>query len=309
VTSPARFIVQRAAHAALLLLVATVVVFLLVRIIPGDPAEVMLGDRATPEAVRLLRQTLGLDRPLAAQYALYLQRMLGGDLGASIRAGRPVLAVIAERLPATIQLTIAAVALAVLVGLPIGVLSAVRAGSTLEATAFVVSLLGQAMPGYWLGLILINVFAVQLAWLPVSGSGSPGHLVLPAITLSAFMLGLIVRITRSAVLETMGADFIRTARAKGLSEPRLVARHALRPALIPVVTVIGLQIGTLMGGAVVTESIFGWPGVGSLAVLAVLQRDYPVVQGLVLISAATFVAINFLIDVLYSYIDPRVTAR
>ncbi len=302
------FLVRRVVHSALLLAIATFVVFLLVRIIPGDPAEVMLGDRATPDAVRLLRESLGLDRPMLVQYGLYLQHLLRADLGTSIRAGRPVLEIIVERLPATVELAVVAAALAIALGLPVGMLAGARSSSAVQATAFVVSLLGQAMPGYWLGLLLINVFAVGLAWLPVSGRGSVWHLVLPAVTLSAFMLGLIVRITRSSMLETMGADYIRTARAKGLAERRVVGRHALWPALIPVVTITGLQIGTLLGGAVVTETIFGWPGIGSLAVLAVLQRDYPVVQGLVLCSAATFLLINLAVDLLYVYLDPRIAS-
>jgi ABC-type dipeptide/oligopeptide/nickel transport system permease component len=302
------FVARRALHAVVLLAVATLVSFLLVRIIPGDPAEVMLGDRATPEAVRLLRESLGLDRPLLVQYGLYLQRLAHGDLGMSIRAGRPVATIIAERLPATVELATVAAGLAVVVGLPLGVLAGARRSSGLQAAAFAMSLMGQAMPGYWLGLLLINVFAVGLAWLPVSGRGSLGHLVLPAVTLAAFMLGLVVRITRSSILETMGADYVRTARAKGLGEVTVVGRHALWPALIPVVTIIGLQIGTLLGGAVVTETIFGWPGVGSLAVLAVLQRDYPVVQALVLCSALTFLVVNLAVDVLYACLDPRVVS-
>jgi ABC-type dipeptide/oligopeptide/nickel transport system permease component len=266
----------------------------------------MLGDRATPDSVRMLRKSLGLDGPLVVQYTRFIERLLVADLGTSIRAGRPVAEIIAERLPATVELATVSALLALAVGLPVGMLAATRSSSSLRAAAFVLSLLGQAMPGYWLGLLLINVFAVGLAWLPVSGRGSVWHLVLPAITLAAFMLGLVVRVTRSSMLEVMGADYVRTARAKGLGEGRVVGRHALWPALIPVVTITGLQIGTLLGGAVVTETIFGWPGIGSLAVLAVLQRDYPVVQGLVLCSATTFLVINLVVDLLYAYLDPRI---
>lgn len=303
-----RYIVGRALHSGILLLAATLAVFLLLHIVPGDPAETMLGETATPEAVASLRRSLGLDRPLHMQYFSYLLRLTHGDLGLSIRARRPVLDVIMERVPATVELTVTAVLLALSVGIPVGVLSAVRRGSFLETLAFALSLVGQSMPGYWLGLLLINIFAVGLELFPVSGTGSPVHLVLPAVTLSAFMLGLVVRLARSSMLEVMGEDYIRTARAKGLTEGQVVRKHAMRLALIPVVTVVGLQIGTLLSGAVVTETIFAWPGIGSLAVLAVFQRDYPVVQGLVLLSAMVFLYLNFTIDVIYALIDPRIVS-
>jgi ABC-type dipeptide/oligopeptide/nickel transport system permease component len=240
------------------------------------------------------------------QYLTYLGRLAQRDLGTSIRAQRPVLQIIGERAGATVELTLAAIVVAAGLGMPLGILAAVRRRSAVSVAAFGLSLLGQAMPGYWLGLILINVFAVHLAWLPVSGSGSPLHLVLPTVTLAAFMVGLIVRMTRSAMLEVMTADFIRTARSKGLSDRVVVIRHGLSVAMIPIVTVIGLQLGTLFGGAVVTEAIFGWPGIGSLAVLAISQRDYPVVEALVLVSVATFLVINLVVDLLYAYLDPLI---
>jgi peptide/nickel transport system permease protein len=292
-----------------LLLAATLVVFLLLHITPGDPAQLLLGDLGTSEAIAALRKAMGLDRPLPIQYAEYLSRLGLGDLGLSVRTQRPVLEMIAERFPATITLSAAATLIAAGLGIPIGILAALRRGGGIETTAFAVSLVGQAMPGFWLGLLLIQVFAVGLRWLPVSGSDSPAHMILPAVTLSTFMLGLLVRISRSAMLEVMGEDFIRTARAKGLGEPAVLRRHALRSALIPVVTVIGLQIGTTLGGAVVTETIFAWPGIGSLAFAAISQRDYPVVQGLVLVSAAIFLVINLAIDILYAYLDPRIMYR
>jgi peptide/nickel transport system permease protein len=305
----AQFVLQRVLQSVVLLLCATVVVFVLVRIVPADPAQVMLGETATPEAVAALRESLGLDRPLAVQYGLYMRHLLRGDLGLSIRARRPVIDIIRERAGATVELTLAATVLAVGVGIPVGILAAVRRGTVIAAVASGLSLLGQAMPGYWLGLILINVFAVWLPWLPVSGSGTPAHLVLPTVTLAAFMVGLIVRMARSTMLEVMSADFIRTARGKGLRELVVVSRHGLMVALIPIVTVIGLQVSTLFGGAVVTEAIFGWPGIGSLAVLAISQRDYPVVEALVLISVLTFLVVNLLVDLLYVYLDPRVAYR
>jgi peptide/nickel transport system permease protein len=305
----ASFVLRRALQSILLLGGATVVVFLLVRMVPADPAQLMLGESATPEAVASLRRALGLDRPLHEQYVVYLRRLLAGDLGLSIRASRPVLDIIAERAPATVQLAVAATVLAVGLGVPVGILAAVRRGSVSAATAFVLSLVGQAIPGYWLGLILMHVFSVQLAWLPVSGSGSLPHLVLPAVTLAAFMLGLIVRMTRATMLEVMTADFIRTARGKGVAEVRVIVRHGLSVALIPIITIIGLQVSTVLGGAVVTEAVFGWPGIGSLAVLAISQRDYPVVEALVLISVLTFLLVNFVVDLLYAYVDPRVTLQ
>lgn len=267
----------------------------------------MLGELATPEAVASLRKSMGLDRALVEQYARYMGRTLQGDLGLSIRARRPVVQVILERAPATVRLTLAAATIATAIGIPVGVLAAARRGSGPETLAFALSLVGQAMPAYWLGLILISVFSVELKWLPVSGMGSLSHIVLPAITLAAFVVGLVVRLTRSAMLDVLGEDYVRTARAKGLSEARVLFKHGLRPALIPVMTVLALQVGTLLGGAVITETIFAWPGIGGLAVLAIFQRDYPVIQALVLLSALTFVVINFVIDVLYAVLDPRIT--
>lgn len=302
-----RFLLKRIGGSFVLLIGTTIVVFLLLHIVPGDPAEVMLGETATPAAVAQLRHALKLDRPLPEQYANYMMHLAHGDLGTSIRAGEPVVTVIAARLPATVELASAATLVAVATGIPVGVLSAVRRGSFTDTAAFVASLVGQAMPGYWLGLILISIFSVWLGWLPVSGSGSVSHLVLPAVTLAAFMLGLIVRLTRSTTLEVLQEDYVRTARAKGLAESVIMRRHVLRLVLIPVITVVGIQVGTILGGAVVTETLFAWPGIGSLTVLAVTQRDYPVVQALVLISAVGFVLINLCVDVLYGYLDPRIS--
>jgi peptide/nickel transport system permease protein len=305
----ARYILQRTAQSTVVVFAVTVVVFLLLRLTPGDPAQVMLGDMATPEAIANLRRALELDRPLPVQYLAYMKRVLRGDFGLSLRAQRPVVEVVLERVPATLKLSVTASTLALVVGIPVGVLAALKRGSLFESTGFALSLLGQAMPGYWLGLLLINVFSVGLGWLPVSGSDTPAHIVLPAVTLSAFMLGLNVRLARSSMMEVMGQDYIRTARAKGLSHVAIILRHTLKPILIPVVTVVGLQIGTLLSGAVVTESIFAWPGIGSLAVLAIFQRDYSVVQALVLLSALTFVLLNLLVDVLYVYLDPRIAYK
>jgi ABC-type dipeptide/oligopeptide/nickel transport system permease component len=249
---------------------------------------------------------MGLDRPLAEQYARFLANALRGDLGTSIRAQRPALEVILERLPATLLLSAGAFSFALLVALPIGILSAVKRWSLWDHGSMLVALLGQSMPVYWLGLMLIVVFAVELRWLPASGMGTPRHLVLPAITLGTFLIGLMIRLTRSSMLDVLGQDYVRTARAKGLPESRVLIRHALKNALIPVVTLFGLQLGLLLGGAVITETVFAWPGLGMATVTAIQQRDYPVVQTAVLVSAVIVVFINWTVDVLYHWVDPRI---
>jgi ABC-type dipeptide/oligopeptide/nickel transport system permease component len=300
------FFVRRSAQSLLLVWLVTVVVFLLLHLTPGDPASVMLGENATPDQVAALRRELGLDRPLVLQYAGFLARAVQGDLGTSIRAQRPALDVVLERLPATLLLTAGAFGFAVTVGMPVGVLSAVKRLSFWDHGSMGLALLGQSMPGFWLGLVLITVFAVHLRWLPASGMDGPTHVVLPAITLGMFLIGLIIRLTRSSMLDVLGQDYVRTARAKGLAERAVVMQHALKNALIPVVTLLGLQLGVLLGGAVITETVFAWPGVGLATVTAIHQRDYPVVQCAVLVSAVIVVSINWAVDVLYHYIDPRV---
>jgi peptide/nickel transport system permease protein len=282
-----------------------VVAFLLLHLAPGDPAELMLGENATPEQVAQLRTRLGLDRPWPEQYARYLGRLVRGDLGQSLLAQRPVLDYVLERMPATGQLALAAVLIAIVAGIPAGLLAAVRRESTLDYSIRGLSLLAQSMPGMWLGLMLITVFAVWLRLLPSIGAGTPRHLVLPAITLASYIIGLVVRLTRSSVLDVMFEDYVRVARAKGLAEWSVLGRHVLRNAVVPVVTVLGLQLGALLGGAVVTETVFAWPGLGSLVVQAISQRDYPVVQAVVLLSAVTFVVINLLVDGLNFWLNPR----
>lgn len=300
------YLVWRSLQSLLLILLVTFVVFILLHITPGDPATIILGEQATSEQVADLRRSMGLDRPLPEQYARFLANAVHGDFGMSIRAQRPALEYVLERLPATLQLSAGAFAFAVLTGIPTGILSAVKRLSVWDHSSMFVALLGQSMPVYWLGLMLIIVFAVQLRWLPASGMGQPQHLVLPAITLGSFLIGLIIRLTRSSMLEVLNQDYVRTARAKGVSEPTVLVRHALKNALIPVVTVLGLQMGTLLGGAVITETVFAWPGMGMVTVTAIHQRDYPVVQSAVLVSAVLVVLINWLVDVLYHYLDPRI---
>jgi peptide/nickel transport system permease protein len=300
------YLVWRSLQSLLLILLATFVVFLLLHITPGDPATIILGEQATPEQVADLRRSMGLDRPLPEQYARFLTNAMRGDFGMSIRAQRPALEYVLERLPATLQLSAGAFAFALLIGLPIGILSAVKRFSLWDHGAMAIALLGQSMPVFWLGLMLIVIFAVQLRWLPASGMGQLQHLVLPAVTLGTFLIGLIIRLTRSSMLDVLHQDYVRTARAKGLSERTVLVRHAMKNALIPVVTVLGLQMGTLLGGAVITETVFAWPGMGMVTVTAIHQRDYPVVQSAVLVSAVLVVLINWCVDVVYHYLDPRI---
>jgi peptide/nickel transport system permease protein len=300
------YLIWRSLQSLLLILLATFVVFLLLHITPGDPATIILGEQATPEQIADLRRSMGLDRPLPEQYLRFLTNAVRGDFGISIRAQRPALEYVLERLPATLQLSAGAFAFALLTGLPIGMVSAVKRLSIWDHSSMFIALLGQSMPVFWLGLMLIVVFAVQLRWLPASGMGQPQHLILPAITLGTFLIGLIIRLTRSSMLDVLSQDYIRTARAKGLSEGTVLIRHALKNAFIPVVTVLGLQMGTLLGGAVITETVFAWPGMGMVTVTAIHQRDYPVVQSAVLVSAVLVVLINWFVDVLYHYLDPRI---
>lgn len=296
-----------------LLIVATVG-FFLIYLTPGDPAAVMLGPDATQEDLDSLRAIMGLDRPLLVQLLRWYSRTLRGDLGYSIFLQRPVLQAIFERLEPTMLLTVMALAVAVGIGVPAGVLSAVRRNSWIDQTSMGVALLGVSMPGFWLGLNLILVFSVYLGLFPVAGyvplqqslAGAIQSLVLPAVTLGFGGSALVARMTRSSMLEVLGQDYVRTARAKGNRERRVIVGHALRNAMIPTVTVIGLALGGLLAGAVVTETVFALPGVGRLVISSVLRRDYPVVQGVLMFIAAIYVLVNLLIDVLYVYFDPRV---
>jgi peptide/nickel transport system permease protein len=294
----------------LVLLVATLLgvatlVFAFLHLVPGDPVEVMLGESAAPADVAALRHDLGLDRPLAVQYAQFLGRALRGDLGQSIAFRAPVGSVIAARYPATLELAAAALLLALMVALPLGVVAALRPRSALDRVARVASLAGVCVPTFSLGPLLILVFSIHLGWLPVSGRGSLAHLVLPAVTLALGMAGILVRLTRASMLGALAEDYVRTARAKGAPAWRVVAVHALRNALLPVVTVAGLQAGALLAGAVITETIFAWPGLGRLVVQAIEARDYPLVQGCALAIGASYVAVNTLTDLLQRAIDPR----
>jgi peptide/nickel transport system permease protein len=311
-----------------LLLGVSVVIFVMVRLIPGDPVVIMIGaENASPEEVTRLRHVLGLDQGIHIQYARFLGRLVTGDLGTSIASDDPVSRLIRERLPATIELTLAAILVSLTIAIPVGVISAVRRYSAVDTAGTVAALLGISMPNFWLGVMLIFLFSVRLGWLPASGRGGPmlvglsgvlasgsgaalglaaTHLVLPAVTLGSALAAVVMRLTRSSMLEVIGQDFIRTARAKGLRGTHVVLHHALRNALIPVITVVGLEFGALLGGAVITETIFAWPGIGRLAIRSIIQRDFPVVQGVVLMIAVVRICANLAVDVAYAAIDPRI---
>lgn len=278
---------------------------LIMDLIPGDPVELMLGANARPEETAALRTSLGLDQPLLVRYARYVGGLFRGDLGRSILSSRPVAEELAAVWPKTMLLALTAMVVASLVGLVLGAFSAVQPGGLSDSIIRILALLGLSMPVFWLGLIFIYVFAYYLRWLPVGGSDTWRHLVLPTMTLAAPSVAIIARMTRSSMLEIMRADYVRTARAKGLRQVPLISRHVLRNALIPVVTVMGLQFGQLMGGAVLTETVFAWPGMGRLIVQAIFARDYILLQGGMLLFALSFVVINLLVDISYVYLDPR----
>jgi peptide/nickel transport system permease protein len=311
-----RFLARRLLHLGPVLLGVSVIVFLVLHLAPGDPAEVMLGANANKEDLDRLRVQLGLDQPLHVQYLHWIGHVARGDLGRSLWMKRPVLGEVLERFKATLILTGTALLLSTVGGIALGIASATRANSLLDRCSAVASLFGASMPVFWLGIVLMVVFSLWLGWLPASGMYAPyggggprdllAHLVLPAVTLAAASVTIIARLTRATMLETLGQDYVRTARAKGLSERPVVWRHALKNALIPIVTVVGVQAGYLLGGAVLTETVFAWPGVGTLVVQGILARDVPLVQGGVLVIALSFVLVNLAVDTLYAWLDPRI---
>jgi peptide/nickel transport system permease protein len=303
------FIVRRLLLAVPVLLGVVFVVMLTVDLLPGDAVSLMLGEHATPQAVAALRDHLGLDKPLATRYVQYVGRLLTGDLGRSIQQNRPVAAELAEAWPATLELTVAALVLAAVLGVGAGVVSAVWPSSVFDTLARLGSLFGLSLPVFWTGLVLIVIFAWWLPWLPVGGTGSPSHLVLPAVALALPSIAMIARMTRSSVLEVLREDYVRTARAKGVRERWVVTKHALRNAAIPVLTLLGLQAGQLMGGAVLTETVFAWPGLGRLMVKAIFARDYVLLQGAVLLFSLAFVLVNLIVDLSYGALDPRVSRQ
>jgi peptide/nickel transport system permease protein len=301
----ARFLMARLLHAAFVVWAATFIVFFLIRL-TGDPAALLAPPSSTEEDIELLRHQLGLDRSIVVQYLDYLMALARLDFGESIRFSRPAIDLILERLPATAELAGASIVLAVAVALPLGVLSAIRPGSAIDALARTFALLGQSIPVYWSGIMAIVLFSVTYRWFPVSGRDGLTSLVLPALTIALYLSAGIMRLVRSSMLEVLGQDYIKTALSKGITERAMVVRHALRNALLPVTTMIGLQVGILLSGAVITETVFAWPGLGQLSVQAVFARDFPLVQAIVLVTAAFLVLINLLVDVAYGYIDPRI---
>jgi peptide/nickel transport system permease protein len=300
------YIIRRLIQAVGVVVGVSIVVFCLVRLIPGDPARIMLPEGAPEEQVQAMRRILGLDRPIPVQYMLFVAQAAGGDLGRSLFYGQPATKVLFDHLPPTLQLAGAALALSLLVAIPVGVLSAVRRDSLWDFLGMGLALVGQSVPAFWLGLMLIIIFAVFLGVLPSSGIGGLEHLVLPAITLGAYMMSLTTRLVRSGLLDVLHEDYVRTARAKGLAERAVVYGHALRNVLIPLVTVVGLQMGALLSGAIITETVFAWPGVGTVVFTAINARDYPLIQAAVLMLSLFFVVINLAVDLIYAYLDPRI---
>jgi len=301
-----RFFLRRLLLTIPVLLGVATVVFSLIHLVPGDPVQAMLGESATPLEVAALRERLGFNRPLLAQYGGFMKGVAIGDLGRSLRTNQPVVLEIVQRFPATLELALAAMAVAFLVAVPLGILAAVKAGTSIDHGATTLALLGIAMPNFWLGPLLAIVFSVNLGWLPVSGRGSLGHLVLPAITLAAPMAATLARMTRASLLEELRQLYVLAALARGASRVRAVLAHAFRNSLIPIVTVLGLQFGLVLTGAVITETIFAWPGVGRLLIQSITARDYPMVQGCVLFIALVYVSMNFLVDMTYGLLDPRI---
>lgn len=278
----------------------------MVAFVPGDPATVLAGDTASPQAIERIRAELGLDQPLPLQYLHFLARLAHGSLGTSIRTQRDVTLEILDRLPYTLELAVAAVLLSTVVGVSMGVVAAVNRGRAADLVTMAIAILGLSIPTFWIALLGILLFSLQLHWLPVTGAGSVASLILPAASLSLHSAAVKARITRSSMLEVLGQDYLRTARAKGLRERAVIWRHALRNALIPITTIIGLQFGGLLGGAFIIETIFGWPGVGRLAVQAIFNRDFPIIQGTVLMVAVAYLLTNLFVDVLYAWLDPRI---
>ncbi|HET8999525.1 MAG TPA: ABC transporter permease [bacterium] len=300
------YVVRRFAEMAPTLFGVSIVVFMIVRMVPGDPARLIAGVEASEADVTNIRRQLGLTDSLPQQYARFLSGVVTGDFGRSLKNHQPVLAIIAQQLPYTVQLAAASLVVTLSMGLTAGVLAAVKRGTVLDSGSMVLALLGVSMPSFWLGLMMIFLFAVTLRWLPTSGAGSLRHLIMPAITLGIGSVGIVARMTRASLLEVLGQDFVRTAVAKGLHRRAVVMKHALRNAMIPTATVVGVQIGTLLAGSVVTETVFAWPGAGRLLVDSVAFRDYPLIQATILLFALVFMLANLLVDVSYAVLDPRI---
>lgn len=301
-----QYVIKRLFSVIPVLIGISLLLFLMLRMLPGDPAQVLAGEMATQEEVEIIRHQLGLDRPIYTQYAFFLSRLSRFDLGRSARTQNPVTEEIWARLPNTMLLAIVAITLACLIGIPAGIISALRPYSLLDYTITVTALFGISMPVFWLGLMLVVVFAVWLHWLPAGGIGTWKHVILPSLTLASFVVAFIARMTRSTMLEVLSQDYTTTARSKGLKEKVVVVKHAFRNALIPIITVVGLQFGMLLGGAVLTETVFAWPGLGRLIVDSIKARDYPMIQGAILVFGLLYILVNLAVDIIYAYVDPRI---
>jgi ABC-type dipeptide/oligopeptide/nickel transport system permease component len=301
-----RYLIRRILLTIPVLLGVATLVFSLIHLVPGDPAQAMLGDSASASDVADLRTRLGLDRPLVEQYWRFMSGLVRGDLGTSFRTSQPVVQAIAERVPATVELALASMLVAIVVAVPLGIIAAVRRATFADYAAMTVALAGISIPNFWLGPMLAIVFAVQLGWLPVSGRGGWDSLILPAISLGAALAAILARMTRASLLEELRELYVRAARARGVSRSRAILAHALRNSLIPLVTILGLQFGAVLTGAVITETIFAWPGVGRLLIQSISFRDYPLVQGCILLIAITYVSVNLLTDLVYGALDPRI---
>ena len=301
-----RYFIRRVFLAVPVLLGVATLVFSLIHLVPGDPAQAMMGDGASPQDVAELRKNLGLDQPLPAQYLSFLRHAITGDLGVSFRTGQPVTTMIIERVPATAELAIAAMLVAILIAIPLGVVAAVWRGTAIDFGAMTFALAGVSIPNFWLGPILAIVFAVELGWLPVSGRGTLANLVLPAISLGLALAAILARMTRASLLDELNELYVRAARARGVSRTRSIASHALRNSMVPLLTIIALQFGAVLTGAVITETIFAWPGIGRLLIQSIGFRDYPMVQGCILLIAVTYVTVNLVTDLMYGVLDPRI---
>ena len=301
-----RYFLRRVLLAIPVLLGVATLVFSLIHLVPGDPAQAMLGDGAAPTDIAELRTNLGLDQPLFTQYVSFLRHAITGDLGKSFRTGQPVTTMIVERIPATAELAIAAMLVAIVLAIPLGVVAAVWRGTAIDYGAMTFALAGVSIPNFWLGPLLAIVFAVELGWLPVSGRGTLAHLVLPAISLGLALAAILARMTRASLLDELGELYVRAARARGVSNAAAITSHALRNSMVPLLTIIALQFGAVLTGAVITETIFAWPGIGRLLIQSIGFRDYPMVQGCILLIAVTYVAVNLITDLMYGVLDPRI---
>ncbi|MEJ2727876.1 MAG: ABC transporter permease [Deltaproteobacteria bacterium] len=300
------YLIKRLLSTIPVLIGISLLLFFMLRMLPGDPAQVLAGQMATPQEIENIRHQLGLDRPVYEQYVIYLSHLVRLDLGRSARTQNPVIDEVWARLPNTLLLAVVAIALACLFGIPAGIISAVRPYSWIDYLVTMSALFGISMPVFWLGLMLVVLFAVILHWLPAGGTGSWQHVILPSVTLAAAMVAFIARMTRSTMLETLSQDFTTTARSKGLAETVVIVKHALKNALIPIITVVGLQFGFLLGGAILTETVFAWPGLGRLIYDSISARDYPMIQGTILIFGLIYILVNLGVDLIYAFVDPRI---